>query len=164
MTTTRNRTTAKKKANGGTTMSEIFPSGLARPLSFAIPYHIASAPFEMKHIKSKNDSLLTFTLDPGKPLAATTTSFPSRFLVKRAVDNAGILEPRIQQTVLDFSGVYGSTVHHKVVRDRARASMAANRPHWSVLHYGNAGVIEYHGDSRQSFDGYKLGVEYDTRG
>ena len=118
----------------------------------------------MKHIKSKNDSLLNSTLDPGKPLAATTTSFPSRFLVKRAVDNAGILEPRIQQTVLDFSGVYGSTVHHKVVRDRARASMAATRPHWSVLHYGNAGVIEYHGDSRQSFDGYKLGVEYDTRG
>jgi len=109
-----------------------------------------------------------FIVDPDKCLAKTTISCPSRILLMSFLSQKGVTDPALQQTILSFCGHgFGGAagpVKCKLLRDRARASMASNRPHWSILNYGNSGAVVYQRDSIRPFEGSKLGVEYGISG
>mmetsp|Transcript_9360 Transcript_9360/g.14460 ORF Transcript_9360/g.14460 Transcript_9360/m.14460 type:complete len:564 (-) Transcript_9360:369-2060(-) len=107
-----------------------------------------------------------FIVDPATPLINTTSSCPSQCFLRSVLSQKGVLEPSLQQAILSYSGDgYGlCPINGKLARDQARASMASNRPHWSVLHYGNAGEVTYQHNSLPDCKGYnyfKVGVEYE---
>lgn len=92
-----------------------------------------------------------FIVDPSNPLANTTDTLPDSFLLRRVFNGFGIREALVQSNIMEYCDGYACAplLHRKLLRDKARAAMAADRPHWlQTGHFGNYADLWYTDDNR----------------